>query len=764
MNIKIGITRFNEILFSKSYSDFEGVLTFGNKSKSVNIQLPDSKAHDYHFDISFLKDSIIIKDNQTVYGTRVNGEAILFPTQLNNGDIIEVGDLTIEVENVDVTDETNIEAIEANLPEDELETIDISVSDIDDKTQVISEIKTYILLGIHGKYTGKRYKLNKDETVIGRDAINADISLNELSKNDIDESISRKHFKILRIKGKYYLQDQLSKLRTWINDEKLEKGDLLELSIGDEIAVYSPNQTVIFRFNLENALDTRVPRKAGYWHIKRLPDLLKIGVILSFIWLIYNIFQFSSDYRNLTKYKPGNINTKFIPIINTTEGTKCFIGEFNPRYGNELLTIGTNNVECYSMISSGNLWKVALDSEIKSSFWLQDFNGDSNTDILLSTADTKINIIDGLTGSIIYSSTHTLQDIISVISVESGQKTKIYAFSSEGTIFHFEFERFNLPSFGQLKTINLGSSFIAPLTPLAKLVGNNTFLAIPENGKVIFSIDYLNDSVNNYNLQTAIQTSYGDPSRKNYTIYSMATAYDFNDDNSDEVILKTRDLIGIIYEPKSRSSFYKIQAPNLSSIRPNVEQSTPAYILPGEVSDRILVYWYKQSVEIFKAEDIRKNNPNPSWIKSIETDLPQSPISVFDFNKDGNSDLCWVNAKNQILVFDGTNGSTLFTSDPIPDKLELGIIAGDIKSTSTLQLLCSSNNNIYLLNLNIPLSTGTILWNSNIGKNGNGLNPFIPKLGKDQMVNLIISGLLSFIIGGAFVYFYLNRKKKFQLN
>src|SRR5450755_3084365 len=62
-------------------------------------------------------------------------------------------------------------------------------------------------------HQGSTYELSQDQLVIGRDKDDCQIVIPEAS-------VSRKHAKVRRIQGKFYVEDLTSRNHTYLNDDK----------------------------------------------------------------------------------------------------------------------------------------------------------------------------------------------------------------------------------------------------------------------------------------------------------------------------------------------------------------------------------------------------------------------------------------------------------------------------------------------------------------------------------------------------------------
>ena len=90
-----------------------------------------------------------------------------------------------------------------------------------------------------GRSAGKQFTLNDDETQIGRwDADGGIFPDVDLDADDPEAKVSRRHARIVRREGQYYIEDLGSTNGTFINrGRRLLPGDRQALRDGDEIIV-----------------------------------------------------------------------------------------------------------------------------------------------------------------------------------------------------------------------------------------------------------------------------------------------------------------------------------------------------------------------------------------------------------------------------------------------------------------------------------------------------------------------------------------------
>lgn len=158
--------------------------------------------------------------------------------------------------------------------------------------------KNYYLLGIHGYYLGRKFRVRKSRTRIGRDQKLNDIVIRKNSKGELDQSVSRRHATISYKNNDYYVSDKRSKTRTRVNRHVVEPGQELLINTGDEIEILSDHRNHILRFVEEGDWNFDYPRKAGAWHLRYRKQLLHTfsAVIAILAFLVAGKAYLMTDY------------------------------------------------------------------------------------------------------------------------------------------------------------------------------------------------------------------------------------------------------------------------------------------------------------------------------------------------------------------------------------------------------------------------------------------------------------------------------------
>lgn len=161
-----------------------------------------------------------IRDLQSRNGTFVNGERVLTPVELKDGDLIELETVKLHFYSLDSLEST------------------MDPASLEGDTIVVPEVKREPRLIVSsGEQEGRCILLHSPRMVIGRATDKEDWDIDLQGK-----AISRPHAEISREAGKFHITDLGSVNGTLVNGEwitepaELENGDILEL--GETILIF----------------------------------------------------------------------------------------------------------------------------------------------------------------------------------------------------------------------------------------------------------------------------------------------------------------------------------------------------------------------------------------------------------------------------------------------------------------------------------------------------------------------------------------------
>jgi len=353
-------------------------VTIGRSEKS-DIVIDDRKISLLHCEIKGENGKFVIYDSKTAYGTFVNGERINSKA-LKIGDEIKIGDHKLMFRDIKPREE--------------------------DPSK-----KRYYLIGIYGPFEGKKFELTRRETRIGRGEEYNDLVLS----GDLDPSVSRRHATINFSQDRYELIDRRSRNRTFINKKETGEDETIPLQLKDEILIGHS----IFRFVEEGNEDYSPPKKAGMiWVRLAWPLQTTLGTIVVLAGLLGIITGVLGIFTVISKPSPLRVQPLPWNVQISNQDIKSTLEEYDitpsPAIGDIdgngmpdiVLPTTTGNLYAWHSRKGDLLWPepAKIGERIISSPAIIDVNNDSAQDIIINSDQSRIFIIDGLSGKLIYKS------------------------------------------------------------------------------------------------------------------------------------------------------------------------------------------------------------------------------------------------------------------------------------------------------------------------------------------------------------------------
>ncbi|MDR3124531.1 MAG: FHA domain-containing protein [Endomicrobium sp.] len=346
---------------------------FIGKKKTNDIVINDSLVSDNHCTIILKNDKYYIKDQNTIAGTKINGKIIVEQEVLSNGDTISIGAYTLEYW----------------------------------QKNSISDDKHY-LLGIYGKFEGKKYFVKNTDTFIGRELFTPKEIENDIIL-DNDNTVSKGHAVISFKDDKFFVEDTGSTGGVAVNGLKIGQFESFAIQSGDEISIGRS----IFRFVNSSNEDYSFPQKQQIFLLRIIKPLsLAITILVTCAFLF---FAFVSNQK-LSVMK--SYDEKLTLELNTTFKKDIVLKSLDDDYhitptpaigdilnnGNNALIAITDSGFLYGWdLSTGKeLWNPieVLNLDIGSPM-IADVNNDGVKDIIVLSAASMLYIYDGQTGDLI---------------------------------------------------------------------------------------------------------------------------------------------------------------------------------------------------------------------------------------------------------------------------------------------------------------------------------------------------------------------------
>ncbi len=340
---------------------------FIGSKKGNDILIKDKNVSEHHCSIIFADGRYFVKDQNTITGTKVNGKTVS-EKELESGDEIGIANYSIDV-----------------LPD-------------------IAQKPEFLLLGIYGKFLGKKYSLKDTDTFIGREQYSP-----RGIENDIvlagDMTVSKGHAKISVNNGVFTVTDVGSTGGVAVNGQKVGQLNSMNIEPGDEISIGRS----IFRFVNAKDEDYSLPSRQQIFLLKLLKPLA-IGVTAAALVVSILLIWFGWSGISLLNSKPQKlsleINNSFrkdTPLKSPEDydiTSTPAIGDVNGDGKNDIVMLASAGfLYAWDGKSGEPLWRqVEIFNSGQTSPMLVDVNNDGIKDIITLSDSSMLFIYDGQTG------------------------------------------------------------------------------------------------------------------------------------------------------------------------------------------------------------------------------------------------------------------------------------------------------------------------------------------------------------------------------
>ncbi|OGS11848.1 MAG: hypothetical protein A2386_07275, partial [Elusimicrobia bacterium RIFOXYB1_FULL_48_9] len=390
-------------------------------SRDNDIVISDKNISEHHCTIEIKDGTYELKDNNTLTGTKVNGRSVTI-FELRPGNIISLG--------------THSLTIRPESGRQGQKTTDSGLSD---------GPKMY-LLGIYGKYEGKKYEIIQGDTYIGREDSNPRGMVNDIALKE-DMTVSKGHAKINCAAEKCTLTDIGSTGGVAVNGIKVGQLNDITISSGDEIAI----GRTIFRFVIGDTADYSSSKKYGVF-------MMKMQRLISFVALfgilgvsVFYIYKGISGLSTLSA-SPAKLNIDFMQgwsadgnmpheaLVPYDVTSSPAMADINRDGTVDVVSVNaTGKLYAWDGKNGRSLWdSVDIQAPGSASPVISDMNNDGFQDITVVSGNSMIYVIDGQSGVVVYKDMlgGTIKDLSpAVADLNLDGRNDIVVCSEEGSVY-----------------------------------------------------------------------------------------------------------------------------------------------------------------------------------------------------------------------------------------------------------------------------------------------------------------------------------------
>lgn len=755
---KIVVKRKAEVYKEFPIRPFQSRVTIGSEGDN-DLIIADKKVSMHHLVVEKEGTSYYVRDNNSAFGTFLNGDRIQDRAPIASGDEIVVGEHTLLFENVLfekalLTDEKPdvflvetehgledekppLPPMNENIVENSESAADILVSEKKDeesqpvkagirKTQTEGQAPHY-LLAIYGPYLGKKYRLSPGVTRIGRDQALNDIVIRENTKGEVDSSISRRHATIFMENSNYYIMDKRSKTRTRVNQKQLGEEDVVQLYPHDEIEIVSDQTSTIFRFLPESTLDFSPPKSAGLWWDRNSVWVIRAASALMIIVLIALIVNFWNK-ASLIAQKPSPFSVNDQLYIAGQSQEKLFFQPADMAAIIPGLTPAVADLDGDGYLDiiyfDKNQYLQAINGKTKSPLWesqltyqaqfplgvvIADLNRNDLPDILLPSDNSIIYAIDGKTGTEIWASPlfgERFSGNPVVADLNGDDFQDIFVCNITGQV-NIGFGTYSKPNWTTLQ-----AEAEIRCTPSAGDIDNDGLPEVAvgtESGKVLIYDGTKDNFIYVLNINEEFQKAKGSFYENHQIRQRIAIGKLDADERADLVILTEQNHLLAMDIKESKRLWYDEIESSGSPLPPTLGD------LNGDAKLEVVLVTKDGKVIVYDGMGKGGGQKKINWGYIPETieEFITYPV-VVDINKDHNMDVILVGSYDGLYMFSGNDGKLIVETNPI-NKIEDLIIGtpmiADFNRDKNLDILVRKNNESFrLLTTNSQVQRSSVFW------------------------------------------------------
>ena len=629
--------------------------------------------------------------------------------------------------------------------------------------------QVYCLLGIHGAYSGRRFKVREPKTRIGRDHKLNDIVISKNSKGEMDQSVSRRHATLRRQDSTWLLSDKRSKSRTRLNGRKLSETEELPVMENDEIEIISDQKSHIFRLVKEGSSNYSFPKKAGSWSVRhrmQMVHLTSAALLLVSLFVLVNALR----SRHFIVSKPSELIADETYWANAQTGPERAGGLVSPAvadfnsdgYLDIIYLTAKGHLNCINGKDKEPLWRnsdfsVQPDLEIT----VADLDDDDRFEIIVVASDNTVRILDGAWGiernrSPILAGPLTGAPVVADIN---GDRLKDIAIASSSGGIHLGRASLRDINWQHLSLPVDGNAIVSAGNVLGAASAN--LILASADGKISFVDAFKGQTLGQINVADEFDKAAGQHIETGAFVFPVALG-DLDGDGYDDFTITTTkgNLLAVSGKTRSRLWYDFVQA------GPQTGRSNSNHVVVGDLDGDGLLDIVSLSsgrrIRALKGVGEARDREMLLWQQnSPPAQLFAGYPVLADFNKNGTMDVVVACNDGAIYIYEGATGEPILEHKARGPALKSQPMIADLDSDNHLDIITLKQDGyIYKLRTSTLTTAGMVAWGQAFGnsRHTNASKTTVQNTGKYDLM-IILSMVTILLVAGIQFYFHRSRAK-----
>lgn len=633
------------------------------------------------------------------------------------------------------------------------------------KTPTVVKVSPLYLLGIYGYYRHQRFRLRRPKTRLGRSRQLNDIVIKKNSRDEFDQSISRRHATIEFVNRSCFIINR-SRNIIRVNHTLVEKNNRVEIEPGDEIEIVSDRKNHIFRLVRTKNWDYSYPKRAGGWFLRHRRVVVTVVSAALIVMAAATLFT-AVQTRNFIVGRPdkltiketlwgsSDVDTKFSGAKKSDFAIYPAIADLNGDGFVDLVYVNNKgHVTCVNGKSKAPLWS-NKDFQAMPEFpvTIAELYGKGAPAVVVVSEDSRVRAIDGKWGVEMWRSPILAGPLMGppAIADFNGDGLLDFAIASRENAVYIGYSSLRTVRWSKIDIEDPIRSIVCASDVTGDGVAN--ILLGTESGSFLI-IDGLNKRIlGSVSVNEELQKATGRFEQNNPIRFPIGVA-DLDGDGAGDIVVSSVQGNLVALNGLSLERMWYDLSREPEETQPGVTQGISLGDLDGDGLADVVHQTPDGRLRAIKGLARGKDRKVLLWEypKQRSEDFVGQPVLV-DFNKNGTKDILAVTKDGVLHILEGATGQLLLKhAAGLP--LQSPPLVADLDNDNNLDILVlRSDGRFWKIATNSLTLGSTVMWDQMYGNHMNtGFASQIHPEASRYNIMILISALMMLAVAAGYAF------------